>query len=62
LLVSACLFGAVHPGRRLLHVGTGLAFGLVFVLTGSVVAAWAAHAVYNLAVATVARQSQDDPR
>jgi membrane protease YdiL (CAAX protease family) len=57
LLASACAFGAVHPGRRVLHTGTGLAFGGVYVLTGSLLAAWGAHGAYNVCVALAARRA-----
>jgi membrane protease YdiL (CAAX protease family) len=57
LLASACAFGAVHPGRRVLHTGTGLAFGAVYVLTGSLLAAWGAHGAYNVCVAVAARHA-----
>jgi membrane protease YdiL (CAAX protease family) len=60
LVASACAFGAVHPGRRLLHVGTGLAFGGVYVLTGSLAAAWGAHAAYNVCVASAARYASPE--
>jgi membrane protease YdiL (CAAX protease family) len=57
LVASACAFGAVHPGRRALHTGTGLAFGAVYLLTGSLLATWGAHAAYNLCVAVAARRA-----
>jgi membrane protease YdiL (CAAX protease family) len=55
LTATSIAFGAVHPGRRLQHVCTGVAFGAVFLATGSLLAAWAAHAAYNLSVAAAAR-------
>jgi membrane protease YdiL (CAAX protease family) len=61
LVASACAFGAVHPGRRALHAGTGLAFGGVYVLSGSLLAAWGAHAAYNVCVAAAARRAPPEP-
>ena len=52
LLASSVLFAAAHVrrlGRRAaVHLGTGLAFGGVYVSTGSLLAAIAAHATYNV--------------
>ena len=52
LLASSVLFSAAHVhrlGRRAaVHLGTGLAFGGVYVCSGSLLAAIAAHATYNI--------------
>lgn len=50
---STVCFAAVHgpPLRRLFaHMATGACFGAVYVLSGRLVAAVAAHAAYNLVV------------
>jgi membrane protease YdiL (CAAX protease family) len=57
LVASACAFGAVHPGRRALHTATGLVFGAVYVVTGTLLAAWGAHAAYNVCVAIATRRA-----
>jgi membrane protease YdiL (CAAX protease family) len=52
LLASSALFAAAHVqrlGRRAAaHLGLGLAFGGIYVFTGSLGAAIAAHATYNI--------------
>jgi ABC-2 type transport system ATP-binding protein len=56
LAVSTVLFALTHwpsQGRRgvLVHTLTGGAFGTIFVLTGSLLAAISAHVTYNLLIA-----------
>ena len=53
LVLAALLFGAVHgPSRHAatLHALTGFAFGVVYLATGRLIAAVAAHGAYNIAV------------
>jgi membrane protease YdiL (CAAX protease family) len=57
LIATSVGFGLAHPGARLLHTATGIVFGGVYLATGSLVAAWAAHAAYNLSVVAAARAS-----
>ena len=51
-VVSTAGFALAHAGRvsTLTHLATGAAFGGVFLATGSLLAAIAAHATYNLLV------------
>jgi len=53
--LTSVTFAGVHRNRNLGHVLAGGVFGAVFVVGGTVVAAWAAHAAYNLLVAGSAR-------
>ncbi len=49
--VSALGFALVHRSRRRLHLVTGTAFGVAYVLTGSLVSPIVAHWTYNSLVA-----------
>lgn len=55
LAATSALFAAAHANvrgpQRLVHVATGLVFGGVYLLTGRLAAAVAAHAAYNGLVA-----------
>jgi membrane protease YdiL (CAAX protease family) len=55
LALTSAAFAAVHRNRSFGHAVAGGVFGLVFAATGTIVAAWAAHAAYNLLVAGSAR-------
>ena len=57
LAAVSALFAFTHRSRRLLHAGTGAAFGGLYLLSGSLVAVCVAHAGYNLSVAGMARAS-----
>ena len=60
LLITSGLFALAHDvrgRRRLVHVATGAVFALVYLGTGRVTAAIAAHAVYNTLVAVGAASS-----
>lgn len=50
LAASTVGFALVHRTRRWLHLGTGGAFGALYVATGALVASIAAHWVYNVLV------------
>lgn len=58
---TSLAFGAFHPGARTQHVATGLAFGAVYVASGSLAGAWCAHCAYNLVVASAARRPPPEP-
>jgi membrane protease YdiL (CAAX protease family) len=45
-------FGLAHRASRRLHVGTGAAFGGLYLLTGALAASVAAHWAYNVLVAS----------
>jgi membrane protease YdiL (CAAX protease family) len=55
---SSVVFACAHPVRRradrLVHVLTGAAFGLVYVASGRLLAAVAAHVAYNALLAAAA--------
>lgn len=51
LAATSLAFGLVHTRARRQHVVTGLAFGGVYLASGSLAGAWCAHCTYNLAVA-----------
>jgi membrane protease YdiL (CAAX protease family) len=53
LLVSSAGFAVAHRRSRVLHAGTGLAFGLVYIATGALGASIAAHWVYNALVGSL---------
>ena len=53
LAVSSAGFGLAHRQARLLHVGTGSAFGVLYLATGFLGASIAAHWVYNASVGSV---------
>jgi hypothetical protein len=65
LLVSSALFAAAHVPRLGLrawtHVPTGAAFGAVYLATGALESAMAAHAAYNIAVGAVLLAHEDCP-
>ncbi len=67
LAASSMLFALAHAnveGReRLVHVGTGVVFGGLYLLTGRLAAAISAHAVYNglIAIARVAAAPPGGP-
>ena len=48
--LSSFGFGLAHRGRRVLHLGTGAAFGGVYIATGWLGASVAAHWLYNALV------------
>jgi len=49
-------FALVHRTRQLLHVGTGAAFGGLYVVTGVLAASIAAHAAYNVLLLSLAER------
>jgi membrane protease YdiL (CAAX protease family) len=53
LALSSAGFAIAHRRARLLHVGTGCAFGGVYVVTGVLGASIAAHWLYNVLVAAL---------
>lgn len=55
LAAVSALFAFTHRNRRLLHAGTGAAFGGLYLVSGSLAAVCVAHAGYNLSVAGMAR-------
>jgi membrane protease YdiL (CAAX protease family) len=57
LSATSLAFGSFHPRGRGQHVVTGLAFGAVYLGTGSLAGAWCAHCSYNLLVATASRRA-----
>jgi membrane protease YdiL (CAAX protease family) len=62
LVVSTLGFASIHRTRRGVHLGTGGAFGAVYLSTGALVASVAAHWTYNLLVgASVSARSTDPP-
>jgi hypothetical protein len=50
LAASTVGFALAHPTRRWLHLGTGSAFGGLYLVTGALAASIAAHWVYNVLV------------
>jgi membrane protease YdiL (CAAX protease family) len=52
LLVSSAGFAVAHRRSRVLHVGTGSVFGVLYLATGVLAASIAAHWVYNALVAS----------
>ena len=57
LAASAGAFALAHRARREVHVGTGMTFGALYVVTGALAASIAAHWIYNVLVgAAVARE------
>jgi membrane protease YdiL (CAAX protease family) len=63
LVVSTLGFALVHRTRRGVHLGTGGAFGAVYLATGALVASVAAHWTYNLLIgaSVTGRRSTDPP-
>jgi len=53
LVVSSAGFALAHRQARLLHAGTGSAFGVLYLATGFLGASIAAHWVYNASVGSV---------
>lgn len=51
LAATTVAFALAHGRAAAHHLVTGAAFGALFLLTGSLAAAWSAHAAYNLCVA-----------
>jgi membrane protease YdiL (CAAX protease family) len=58
LALSSIAFALAHAGRRGLHVGTGAAFGGVYLVTGALAASIAAHWTYNVLVAGFVEHSR----
>jgi membrane protease YdiL (CAAX protease family) len=50
-------FALVHRTRQVLHLGTGAAFAGVYLATGVLAAAIAAHWAYNVLILTLAERS-----
>ena len=65
LAVSTALFGAAHVRHQraaaVAHIATGSVFGLAYLATGRLLAAVAAHGVYNLLVGAATLAEQDMP-
>jgi membrane protease YdiL (CAAX protease family) len=61
LAATSLAFGACHPRARAQHVATGLAFGAVYLASGSLAGAWCAHCAYNLIVASASRRPPPEP-
>jgi membrane protease YdiL (CAAX protease family) len=53
LVVSSASFAVAHHRSRLVHAGTGLVFGLLYLATGALAASIAAHWVYNACVSSL---------
>lgn len=51
LATTTIAFALAHGRSASHHLLTGAAFGALFLVTGSLAAAWSAHATYNLSVA-----------
>jgi len=49
-------FALVHRTRQLLHLGTGAAFGGLYMVTGALLASIAAHSAYNVLLLTLAER------
>jgi membrane protease YdiL (CAAX protease family) len=58
LALSALGFALVHHRSRALHLGTGAAFGGVYLATGALAASIAAHWAYNLLVASLVERAR----
>ncbi len=52
LALTSVAFAFAHPAGRPMHVVSGVVFGALFLLTGTLAAPWAAHASYNLLAAS----------
>ncbi len=57
LLVSSAGFAVAHRRSRLLHTGTGVVFGAVYLATGVLAASIAAHWVYNMFVGSLLQRA-----
>jgi len=51
---STVIFALAHRARPGLHVGTGAAFGGLYLATGALISSIAAHWTYNLLLSTLA--------
>jgi membrane protease YdiL (CAAX protease family) len=58
LAVSSIGFALAHHRSRALHLGTGAAFGSLYLATGALAASIAAHWVYNLFVASLVERAR----
>lgn len=58
LAVSSVAFGLCHRAPSPVHIAAGLVFGGVFLATGSLAGAWAAHGVYNGSIAVTAEAAR----
>jgi membrane protease YdiL (CAAX protease family) len=57
IVASSAGFALVHR-RRLLHFGTGVAFGALYVATGVLATSVAAHSTYNALLAAMVSQKR----
>jgi membrane protease YdiL (CAAX protease family) len=57
LLVSSAGFAVAHRRLRLLHAGTGLVFGALYLATGVLAASIAAHWIYNAFVGSLLQRA-----
>lgn len=57
LVVTTGLFAAAHRNGRRCHLLTGACFGASYLL-GGLIAAWSAHAAYDVAVAGATRRAR----
>jgi membrane protease YdiL (CAAX protease family) len=55
--VSTLGFALVHRTRQALHLGTGATFAGIYLVTGALAAAVAAHWAYNVLLLTLAERS-----
>jgi membrane protease YdiL (CAAX protease family) len=51
-------FALAHRGRPALHLGTGAAFGCLYLATGALIASIAAHWSYNVLLLTLTRRGR----
>jgi len=59
LIVATALFALAHQEGRGTQVATGATFGAAYLTTGRLLAAFAAHAVYNILVAGSRRSTAE---
>jgi membrane protease YdiL (CAAX protease family) len=57
IAASTLAFALAHRVRPALHLGTGAAFGGLYVITGALPASIAAHSTYNVLVGTLAERT-----
>jgi membrane protease YdiL (CAAX protease family) len=57
LVVSSAGFAVAHRRSRLVHVGTGAVFGVLYLATGVLGASIAAHWVYNALVGSLLQRA-----
>jgi membrane protease YdiL (CAAX protease family) len=57
LVVSSAGFAVAHRRSRLLHIGTGSVFGVLYLATGVLAASIAAHWVYNALVGSLLQRA-----